>query len=664
MKSIDFNRSTTRTSADKSVNETQKTCVKALQLKAYVRGELDLNEIEKLSDHIENCEICSSELSKMDGPTFDSKARSLIEKLHAETGQTASIETDADESEIVPGIPSERREQDTRVGKFRIIREVGEGAFGRVFEAVDENLNRRAALKVPRMEQFSDQQKMNMFFAEAKMLAKIEHRNVVRVYEVDQTNDGQIFIAMNWINGETLRERLRREELSTEQTISIVGQIASALSALHAKRIIHRDLKPSNILIDESGHVYVADFGLAIDDRQQLSRRGEFAGTRAYMSPEQIRGEVDYLDGRSDLWSLGAIFYECLSGMKPFAGKGKILEDQILNRDVRPPVQVVPEIPLELNALVMDCLASQPHKRPSCADEFLKRLEFKKVSESQPSHAPPNAHRSLAWGTAMIGLTLIAVICGILATNGTRGNTNAAVAGSESAVPKSDQSESIPRKDTWYSIFKHKTPVSPNESSLFSRFNDDNTDIFDREKEIHLVSATDAQLFKYCDVDAKDFQFDVKINLKQLERFGVFWKFAQETTPNFNAIRFHCFEFIRNLDEETGADQLQIDCLEYTVRYAAELKDEAAVFMEDFRKPIAASKVIEIPQGTWLLELDVSKLLPFPVIKINGIAHSPVAIPFEIPSRIKVDAPTKNAVGFLVANGTILRTESPRLKIK
>ncbi len=271
----------------------------------------------------------------------------------------------------------------SRIGRYEVRRILGTGAFAIVFLAWDVQLEREVAVKVPHRFLLSDKSARQRFLDEARTIARLRHPRIVALYDVDELKDGTIYLVMQYVAGDSLRDVLRGGRLSPDEACQIAAKVADAMDVAHRAGVFHRDLKPGNILLDEQGEPHVCDFGLALQVENQRERQGECAGTWSYMAPEQIRGEAHQLDGRADIWALGVICYELLTGRLPFEGRNRQeLSDEILHRDPRPPRQFDARISRRQESVCLRCLAKQPAQRYATAGDVADGLRVR--DESRP----------------------------------------------------------------------------------------------------------------------------------------------------------------------------------------------------------------------------------------------------------------------------------------
>ncbi len=267
------------------------------------------------------------------------------------------------------------------ISHYKILEKIGEGGMGVVYKAEDTKLKRRVALKFLPNELTKGEEAKQRFIQEAQAAAALDHPNICTVYEIDEAKlapaeagEGQTFIAMSYLEGQSLSQKLKAGPLKIDEALAIADQVARGLQKAHEKGIVHRDIKPANIMLTEEAQVKIMDFGLAkLSWGVDLTKTATIMGTVAYMSPEQARGEQ--VDHRTDIWSFGAMLYEMLTGERPF----KTTHDQavlysILNEEPIPVTKIKKDIPQELGRIVQKSLEKDPEKRFSDMSTLLADL--------------------------------------------------------------------------------------------------------------------------------------------------------------------------------------------------------------------------------------------------------------------------------------------------
>ncbi|QEG20462.1 serine/threonine protein kinase [Mariniblastus fucicola] len=421
----------------------------------FIQGRLEPPTLDQCEVHVSDCQTCHETLRGLDAndtlshyvsdaldipePTEDSDSQAidgLMQRLMAGNLKAHSKPLQNHEdalrladraAEVLRCVEPPAEEDDDSLGTlgdYRLLRLIGAGGTGVVFQAKDQSLDRLVALKVLRPS-LGDVAR-DRFIAEARLAASIEHENVVTIYQIGQ-QDRLAFIAMQWVPGETLEARLAgQSELHEEDLIrEFVSQIASGLSAAHERQLIHRDIKPANIWIcEDTGRIKILDFGLAriADEDSSLTQTGMLAGTPSFMSPEQTRGME--LDPRSDLFSLGCVMYLLLSGRLPFSAPTVLGTLQTIQTDSpQPPVALNPDCDQELSDLTMNLLEKQPGNRMASAQNLIHCLgndrsdwpqpvpkvtgTFQAPSAAKPISTQPKRLRNWIIAVSLIGIAAV-----------------------------------------------------------------------------------------------------------------------------------------------------------------------------------------------------------------------------------------------------------------
>jgi serine/threonine protein kinase len=403
-------------------------------LLAFHEGALSEPEIENVGSHLANCESCLQFLDRQHAdPSAEGSSKSsllddtAIERIRSDPKfqemvalvKRIDLAAVAETTPWPPPAESPALEPDggvpERIGRYFVVKPLGRGGFADVYLASDPEHQRLVAIKVPRADRLTSSRRIEDFLQEARTTATLNHPNILPVYDFDRLPGGSCYVVMKYIEGRSLDRAISAERLGFARIADICVQIAEALDYAHNKRFIHRDIKPANILLDTAGTVYVADFGLAIHEETQHAHKDEFAGTCAYMSPEQIGpGTAHYFDHRTDIWSLGVVMYELLTRETPFAGRSDAVRiDKILNQPIRTPRSIDRSVPEELERICLSCLERPVEDRCASARELADRLRAWQ-GNSQRMAPPRRFLKGRSWLAAAVvstvGIALLLVL--------------------------------------------------------------------------------------------------------------------------------------------------------------------------------------------------------------------------------------------------------------
>jgi len=300
------------------------------------------------------------------------------------------------------------------VSHYSITAELGRGGMGVVYQAEHTRLRQPVALKFLPAELTADKDSRTRFVHEAQAASSLKHHHVCTIHDIDETDDGQLFICMDLYEGGSLKDRVAGGAMAVDEALKLAAQVADGLSAAHEAGIVHRDIKPANILLTQKGEAVIADFGLAkLSDWTNVTKTGSTVGTAVYMSPEQAQG--GNVDHRSDIWSLGVMLYQMLTGVLPFeAGHNAAIAYSIVNTDPAPLSVHRADIPADVQPIIDRCLAKNPADRyPSAAElrDDLKALRSGGDSSSSSSTVSARTQkRNLIVGIMSIILGIVVVI--------------------------------------------------------------------------------------------------------------------------------------------------------------------------------------------------------------------------------------------------------------
>ncbi|HEY3393452.1 MAG TPA: protein kinase [Lacipirellulaceae bacterium] len=283
----------------------------------------------------------------------------------------------------------------SKMGRFELIERLGVGGFGSVWKARDKELDRTVAIKIPRAGAMTAEEQ-EKFFREARAAAQLQHPNIVSVHEVGRDGES-VYIVSDFVRGVTLGDWLTGQQLTNREAAELCAKIAGALHHAHQQGVVHRDLKPANIIMDYDGEPHLMDFGLARREAGEVTMTtdGQVLGTPAYMSPEQAEGEAHRADRRSDVYSLGVILFQLLTGELPFRGNARMLIKQVIHDDPPSPRKLNANISKDLETITLKCLEKDPNRRFSTAQELSEELY--RFLSGEPIHSRPISRAARAW---------------------------------------------------------------------------------------------------------------------------------------------------------------------------------------------------------------------------------------------------------------------------
>jgi hypothetical protein len=387
-------------------------CPSIEELRAFAVGDLSGERFERVVEHVSECDVCGDSLQSLDDypdelvgqlaslrDPIDQTLTDVPHKLTVSVKSLVGLRAGSTDISVDAGrrLAKQLINGPCRLGKFDLLDELGIGSFGYVFRARDTELDRLVAVKIQRAGGLANDEEVDRFLREARSTAQLKHPHIVSLFETGQTDEGVCYLVTELVEGDTLEQSLARSKPTYRKAAEVAAQLAEALDYAHKHGVIHRDVKPSNIVFDQDHQPHIMDFGLAKRDTGELTMTpdGQVMGTPAYMSPVQARGDSHTVDVRGDVYSLGVVLYEMLTGERPFQGNRRMLMLQVLEDEPRSLRQLDEKIPRDLETVCLKAMSKSPARRYQTARDFSDDLRRYLIGD--PIRARPEGYFERLW---------------------------------------------------------------------------------------------------------------------------------------------------------------------------------------------------------------------------------------------------------------------------